>query len=1046
MKKGMNKILHIFKQREFLMFVGICFLFFVLLLKFFKLQIIDYDEYSSNLRASVERTIEIPATRGLIFDRYGRPLATNKPTYVLKVDQQVKMEKGELNRVLLEVANLLVANGDEYTDTVPISKEAPFEYTGSKTELNQFVYSIPYNNEEHRQEILDYSAEKMIGYLRSDKVFNIDKAISDVDARKIIALRVAMYKSAYSKYKLVTIASNISEKTVAQIEENHNDFPGVLVEVESIRYYTEGEIMGNILGYTRSITESQYEEMKEKGYDRDDIVGHEGIEKSMEAELKGEKGLEYVEVDSVGRKVHTIEKDDAMQGNDVFLTIDLDLQRATYESVEKRLSEAVVEQIKGQKKNVLPLTAREILASMIESSQLNLTQMKEAEEGTKQKEIYTKLSQEYEGLDEIVKQDLTMQDLLLQWVKEEPSPFTDKELILALHEQGSLKLSEETVQSIKSNPSGSAEHIIISQLESGNLKPNQFAVGAFSGAAVVVDIHTGEVLSMVGYPSYDSNQMTTNFNRYYNTLFDSRSMLWNRALMTAKAPGSIFKMVSSLAGLEEGLITPETIIYDRGEFTKAGAPYPKCWIFGNSGHTHGATNLAKALEVSCNYYFFELAYNLGRGSSDPYANIKLLNKYVEMFGLHEPTGIELMESDPNVSTPENLVNRQMASILSGVKTMDEERKLRRVAGVTDELKKGIYPAESSEYKDLNGQIDYLIQYELKRNLEPLLQEVLEEDLEGIVNAAFESIQGQLQLKLNDVVADIVMNTMNDNSKRSLKSKTRDQLIKHLEYMIDTYVEDMIIEVVEIIPIDDIIETYDHAYNTIYNRELKKGTNPEVIQELKERIENLEVDKEYYIDYVAIKIKSSLVNTIATYLLSGADIDWSDGITIRTAIGQGYNAFTPVQMARYIAAVANGKQVYNLKVINGIYDAKEENRYEPTDVKVYNTLDVSEKNIKAIQEGMLRATQGSAGTSRAEFQNFEIDVAGKTGTAQEGKYEHAWFAGFAPYEEPQVAIVTAIYNANGLGSLNSQLSKDILTSYFKLEQTVEETTLDNMFID
>ncbi|MEG0501536.1 MAG: hypothetical protein RR525_04815, partial [Cellulosilyticaceae bacterium] len=227
MKKGMNKILHIFKQREFLMFVGICFLFFVLLLKFFKLQIIDYDEYSSNLRASVERTIEIPATRGLIFDRYGRPLATNKPTYVLKVDQQVKMEKGELNKVLLEVANLLVANGDEYIDTVPISKEVPFEYTGSKTEINQFVYSIPYNNEEHRQEILGYSAEKMISYLRSDKVFNIDKAISDADARKIIALRVAMYKSAYSKYKLVTIASNISEKTVAQIEENHNDFPGV---------------------------------------------------------------------------------------------------------------------------------------------------------------------------------------------------------------------------------------------------------------------------------------------------------------------------------------------------------------------------------------------------------------------------------------------------------------------------------------------------------------------------------------------------------------------------------------------------------------------------------------------------------------------------------------------------------------------------------------------------------------------------------------------------------------------------------------------------
>lgn len=1049
MKKGKEKILQILQRREFLMFGGICFLFFILLIKFFQLQIIEHDQYSSNLRASVERTIEIPATRGLIYDRYGRPLAINKPTYVLKVDQQVKLEKGELNKVLLEVAELLEANGDSYIDNVPITKEEPFEYTGSKTDINQFVYSIPYNNEEHRQELLAYSADEMIAYLRSSKVFDIDSSLSNVQARKIIALRVELYQFAYRKYKLATIATNISEKTVAQIEEKHNNFPGVLVEVDSVRYYTEGEVMGNILGYTRAITDSQYKSMQDLGYDRDDIVGHEGIEKTMEQELRGKKGLENVEVDSVGRKVHTIDTDEAVQGNDVFLTIDLDLQKAAYNSIEKRLSEAIIAQLKGQTKDTLPLSARDILISMVESSQLRVSVMRQAEEGTKQKEIYDKLSVEYESLDEVVKQEMTLDDLLVQWVSEEPSPLTDKEIILALHEQGSLKLPEDTVNAIKQNPSGSAEHIIIAQLEAGHLKPNQFAVGTSSGSAVVVDVNTGEVLAMVGYPSYDSNQMTTNFNSYYSTLSnsrDKRSMLWNRALMTGKAPGSAFKMITGIAGLEEGLITPSTVIYDAGEYTKAGAPYPKCWIFGSRGHTHGATDLAKALEVSCNYYFFEVAYNLGRGSSKPYANIEALNKYVEMFGLNVGTGIELDEVKPNESTPSNKVQRQITNVLSAVRGMDEEKKQKRVDAVTEELRKSIYPIVGSAGEDINSQIDYLIQYQLKQRVEPLLQEALEGELEEIVNASFESIQGQLQLRFNDIIGDIVRNTMNDTSKKSLKNKAKEQLMKHLDYMIDLSIEDMMIDAIEMIPIDDLIEAYDQAYTIMYDRELRKGTNQEVIDELKKRIENLEADKEYYVEYVTLKVKNTVVNTIANHLLASVEIDWTDGITIRTAIGQGDNAFTPTQMARYIAALGNGKDVYNLRIVNGIYDSKDTKEYIAKESEKYNTLEISEANIQAIHKGMLQVTKGSQGTARVVFEGFPIDVAAKTGTAQEGKYENSFFVGFAPYDDPQIAIVTNIYNANGLGSYNTQIARDILTSYFKLEETIEETTLDNMFID
>lgn len=382
MKKKTNKILHMLSERLFLMYLGVCVLFLVIVGKFYQLQIIEHDKYANNLRASVERVIDITAPRGLIYDRYGRPLAINKPTNVVRLDQQVKMDKEKLNQVLLELALLLEKNGDTYEDNIPISKSTPFEYTESKTSINQFMYSIPYNDEQHRQELLQKSASEIIDYL---KVKYDIKNMTDEEARKVIALRTEIYKVAYSKYKPVELATHVSDETIAYLEEHHDDFPSILVDVAPVRYYTEPEVLGNLLGYTRTITETQYEEMKDEGYDKDDIVGHEGIEKTMESELRGQKGVERVEVDNVGRRVHTIEKDEAIPGNDVFLTIDLDLQKVAYESTERNLSEALIERLKGGNDKVEAVSSKEMIVSMLESSQLNLKQMDEAKEDSIQK-------------------------------------------------------------------------------------------------------------------------------------------------------------------------------------------------------------------------------------------------------------------------------------------------------------------------------------------------------------------------------------------------------------------------------------------------------------------------------------------------------------------------------------------------------------------------------------------------------------------------------------------------------------------------------------
>lgn len=1043
MKKHFSKLLGLFQERVFVVFIGITLLFGILILKFYNLQIVEYDNYATKLRASVERMIEIPSTRGRIFDRYGRPLAVNQPTKVLKVDQQVRISKEKLNQVLLDVANILIENGDQYIDKVPISQTAPFEYTGSQTAINQFMYSIPYNNENHRQELLAYSPAELISYLRES--FSIDESFSDEDARKIIALRCEIYTFAYRKYKLVTIANNVSEETVAQIEERLTEFPGVVVDVEPVRYYPEGEVLGNVLGYTRTITDTQYEEMKNQGYDKDDVVGQDGIEKTMEDELRGKKGIERVEVDNVGRKVHTIEKDDAVQGNDVFLTIDLDLQRAAYESLEKRLSEALVTRLRGETSDTAPLKAREVLISMVESSQLDINKMSEAPEGTKQAEVYKKLEQEYNSLDPLMKEDMTKMDLLVQMLEEDNTQITDKDLILLFHEQGSMKLPESTVNAIKQNRFGSAEYIVIQQLESGNLKPKQFSVDPFSGTAVVVDVNTGEVLALVGYPSFDSNQMTTNFNSYYGTLFDDRSMLWNRAIMTKKAPGSIFKMITAIAGLEEGVITPQTTIYDTGFYTGAGAPYPKCWIYGKSGGSHGHVDVTSALEVSCNIYFYETAMRLGSKGTGPYANIDTLTKYVHMFGLDQKTGIELAEATPNVSTPRTLVNSQISNVLYAFRNMTEETRATRVEGMEQMLRNGVYPIIDQKSDAVEDQIDYFTQYELKRNLEPLLQDALDKKLTELLNEAFVAVQSDLQMNVDATINDIVEKTIQDSSSRSLKSKARTRLNQHLEYMMKDDLQESVNMIMSKIDTDDILDAYEHAYNTLYNREVRKNPDSPVVVELRKRIENLEADTANYVKMVGDKMVVGIANTMSGYLLKNVEMEWSDGITIRTAIGQGYNAYTPVQLARYIAAIANGEEVFDLRIVNGINDQKESDIYEAKESVKYSDLNIPKQTMDLIHEGMLKTTQDVGGTARVVFSGFPIDVPSKTGTAQEGGHEHSWFAAFAPYDNPQVAIVTSMYSTDGLGRYNTQVARDILTAYFELEQEADKTTLDNMFI-
>ncbi|WP_083801275.1 penicillin-binding transpeptidase domain-containing protein [Cellulosilyticum lentocellum] len=1050
-------------DRLFIVSIVVVGMFVVLVYQFYTLQIIEHAAYEEDLRASVQREVEIPAIRGLIYDRYGKPLVSNKPIYVLKTDPQVSLKKDDYNQILLNVANLLEENEDTYIDNMPISKTVPFTFTEDDQSIRSFITNyVPYDNQEHKELLYTYSAPELMAYLRGEKGYNLDSEISDEDARKILAMRLQISQTTYQKYKKVTLAKNISMETLAAIEEHQDDFPSIMAEVESERYYTEtySKAFGNILGYTRMITESQYNDLKDSGYEKDDLVGQVGIEGSMESELKGEKGSKLIEVDNAGRTVFTLETKEAKAGNDVYLTLDADLQLATYQAMEKRLAEGIVGRLQGKEKTV-PLTGREILISMAKNNQLDFNIMKTAPQSQMQRQLYDKVAADYEKALNVLKEKeknlskeekttLTIKQHFANMLDSEEILITDRELLLALGEQESLKLDEDQMKRIWDGNIGSIEALLIAELESGELKPDQTAIMPFSGSAVVVDVNTGEVLALVGYPSYDSNEFTQNFNSIYRKLHDGvdeRNIEINRALKTAKAPGSTFKMIVAVAGLEEEVVTPDTMIYDTGEYPNVGLPAPKCWIYTNTGHGHGSLNIQGALEVSCNYYFYDIAYRLGLKYGAPYGGIDALSKYVEMFGLSHTSGVELEETAPNISNPKNAVSTQAARALNYIKNMKDKKSENRekLLSEVQEYLDIFYTLGDSRATDLDGRIDYLTQSYIKKSLDSELAIVLSEDLSTIYDKVIEDIGDALQEGVNAISKEIADEVLARDSKTSLKLRTKSVVQETLESYIEAGTRKTITKTLDKMPQGVLEQAYYDGYAAAYKRYEDQEDMKDVCAELERRMAAIKEGSFNAQERTVSKVIDRILSVYVDDFFKDIHMEWNVSDNVRTAIGQGGNTFTPVQMARYVAGLANGHTVYDLKVVSGIDDHKITGDYTQTPEKVFNTLNFKESTLTNIYEGMHKVATGSAGTARSYFTDFPIQVAAKTGTAQEGKYENSWFVGFAPYDKPEIAVVTSMYGADGLGGSNTQLAKDVFEAYFKIGQEKEKVTLGNKFV-
>lgn len=193
-----------------------------------------------------------------------------------------------------------------------------------------------------------------------------------------------------------------------------------------------------------------------------------------------------------------------------------------------------------------------------------------------------------------------------------------------------------------------AYQFMMNRIKNLEITPAQLALDPCSGAVVITDVKTGDVLALVTYPGYDNNMLANTIDAKYwaKLMTDKSSPSLNYATQYKAAPGSTFKMVSAAAGLSEGVIDLSSMISCSGRFTSIENG-PRCW----KAWGHGLLDVVGGIQNSCNNFFYEVGYRFAtqNGSFDAQEGLDVLSRYADLFGLTEKSGVEVEEYKPDVS-------------------------------------------------------------------------------------------------------------------------------------------------------------------------------------------------------------------------------------------------------------------------------------------------------------------------------------------------------------------------------------------------------------
>ena len=423
-----DKIISFFTSR--LTLFTLVFLIFggILVYRCFNLQIVHGEEYLEDFVLQIEKTRDISSTRGNIFDRNGNVLAYNELAYSVKIEdvfESGRRKNANLNATIMKLIEMIVRNGDRViTDfKIVVNEDGEFAFSVEGTSLQRFLADV-YGKKtigELDDEMKTSTALEIMEYLSRSSMFAIGeyeepdnsksefipgKGYSNEDWLKLVTIRYAMNLTSFRKYIGTTVATDVSEKTVAVIMENSEELPGVSIVEDTVRKYVDSKYFSHVLGYIGKISSDELtalnEELAEEGkgsdvYNINDVVGKSGIESYMETTLQGVKGYEKVIVDNTGKVISIVERQEAQAGKDVYLTIDTEFTKAAYNILEQSLAGLVSSKIinakeykaaEGAASSDIKIPIYDVYFAMFNNSIIDIKHMASEEAGETEKAVY----------------------------------------------------------------------------------------------------------------------------------------------------------------------------------------------------------------------------------------------------------------------------------------------------------------------------------------------------------------------------------------------------------------------------------------------------------------------------------------------------------------------------------------------------------------------------------------------------------------------------------------------------------------------------------
>ncbi len=447
-----NKIRRTLKKikipRGVVLILGFCLMAFVLIKELFSLQIIQGKDYIMKFQTRTTKTRVIKSTRGNIYDREGNVLASNILSYSITLEDNgsysTTREKNlTLNGIAYRVLKILASNGDALNHNFHITLDEDGNYVFDVSEgftLNRFRadiygYALIDNLKDSERTA---TAEEMVDYLAGDKRFCIvqygNKAYTSEELKShglpaqltrqeildIAIVRYLLSTNSFQKYKPVTIATNVSEKSIAAVMENMADLQGIDVVEDSMRIYLDDESLAPILGYTGKASSDELAKLRQSNpdYANDAVVGKSGIEQYMELQLQGTDGSETVTVDNLGKvlKIDTSTQVDPKAGNDVYLTINTDWQNGIYQILKQRVAGILLSKLEADRKfdfdvvrdaAAIMVPIYDVYTALIDNSVVDISKMDDEEASQVERTIYAEFQKKQQEVFVLIKDRLT---------------------------------------------------------------------------------------------------------------------------------------------------------------------------------------------------------------------------------------------------------------------------------------------------------------------------------------------------------------------------------------------------------------------------------------------------------------------------------------------------------------------------------------------------------------------------------------------------------------------------------------------------------------